>query len=226
MWQKFNNTDTGACKKILIELNKQFDDEPLTYLALGEFYNKIEQYDKAIEVFKTGINKIGNSALLHKDLSISYMKKGDFAEAINALENATSLGLEKKDREQALKLLNALSSRTKNKQKKIIVLGIIHGPYQGHKFVFSMDTTIVLGRDQGTNICLENDEFVSRKHCAIYTEDKHFVIKDTNSKNGTFINGKKINQSILEEEDILIVGNTHIKVYLRNIEGYLISKKI
>lgn len=225
-WKKFNNADTGACKKILVELNKQFDDEPLTYIALGEFFNKMEQYDKAIEVFKTGIGKISNSALLHKDLSISYMKKGDFAEAINSLENATSCGLEKKDKEQALKLLNALSSRAKNKQKQIIVLGIIHGPYKGHKFVFSMDTAIVLGRDPGSNICLDNDEFVSRKHCVIYSEDKHFSIKDTNSKNGTFINGNKINQQVIEEEDILIVGNTHIKVYLRNIEGYLISKKI
>ncbi len=223
-WLQFNNTNTGACKSILMELNKQFEDEPLTYLALGEFYNRMEQYDKAIEIFTKGIKKIVNNAILFKDLSISYMKRRDFPEAVAALEKAASLGLEKKEKEQALRLLNALSSKTKSKQKQIIILTAIHGPYKGHKFVFSLKVPIIIGRNQEANVSLVDDQFVSRKHGTIYYEEGHFVLKDTNSKNGTFINGKKVVQAVLEDNDIVTVGNTHLKIFIRTVEGYLINR--
>ena len=223
-WQQFNNTNTGACKNILLELNKQFDDDPLTYLALGEFYNRLEQYDKAIEIFKKGILKSADNAILYRDLSISYMKKKNFPEAVAALEKAASLGLVRKDKEQALKLLTILSSKTKSKQKLIIMLTVIHGPYKGHKFVFSSKVPVIIGRGQEVNVSLVDDQFLSRKHGSIYYKDGHFVLKDTNSKNGTFVNGKKITQVVLEDEDIITAGNTHIKIFVRTVEGYLISR--
>lgn len=223
-WQQFNNTNTGACKNILLELNKQFEDEPLTYLALGEFYNRMEQYDKAIEVFTKGIKKIVNNAILYKDLSISYMKKGDFSEAVAALEKAAALGLDKKDKDQALKLLSALSAKSKSKQRQIIMLTAIHGPYKGHKFVFSAKVPIIIGREQESNVSLIDDQFVSRKHGSISYEDGHFVLKDSNSKNGTFIDGKKVSQVVLEDEDIITIGSTHLKVFIRTVEGYLINR--
>ena len=223
-WQQFNNTNTGACKNILLELNKQFEDEPLTYLALGEFYNRMEQYDKAIEIFTKGIKEIVNNAILFRDLSISYMKKGDFSEAVAALEKATTLGLDKKDKDQALKLLSVLSTKSKSKHRQIIMLTAIHGPYKGHKFVFSLKVPIIIGREQAASISLADDQFVSRRHSTIYYEDGHFVLKDTNSKNGTFVNGNKVVQIVLEDNDIVTVGNTHLKISIRTVEGYLINR--
>lgn len=223
-WEKFNNNNVGACKNVLIDINKQFVDEALTYLALGEFYNKMEQYDKAIEIFKKGIQNNINNKILYRDLSISYMKKGNFTEAISALEKAKSLGLGEKEKEQALKMLNTLSLKIENKKKQILILVVVHGPYKGHKYVFSIKIPVIIGRDRDVNISLEDDQFVSRKHSTIFYENGHFIIKDINSKNGTFVNGKKISQTIIEDNDIIIIGNTHIKIFARSIEGYLIKK--
>jgi len=223
-WQQFNNTNTGACKNILLELNKEFEDEPLTYLALGEFYNRMEQYDKAVETFLKGINKIPNNAFLYRDLSISYMKKGDFSEAVAALEKSASLGLDKKDKDQALKLLGALSAKSKSKQRQIIILTAIHGPYKGHKFVFSSKVPIIIGRAQESNVVLIEDQFVSRKHGCIDYEDGHFVLRDSNSKNGTYVDGEKVSQAVLEDESVITVGSTHLKVLIRTVDGYLINR--
>jgi len=224
-WNNFNNSNTNACETILKDLNRQFKQEPLTYLALGEFYNKLEQYDNAVRVFKKGIKKIGDNALLYKDLSISYMKKENFAEAINALERAISLGLEKGMQQQGLKLLKTLSSKTKKKQKQILILSVIHGPYKGHKFLFAGGPTIILGRIQQANVLLEDDELVSREHAIINYENGRFIIQDTNSTNGTFVNGERVYQKVLEDGDVTIIGNTHMNINIRTIEGYLMNKR-
>ena len=133
-------------------------------------------------------------------------------------------GIKFKDKDQALKLLSVLSTKSKSKHRQIIMLTAIHGPYKGHKFVFSLKVPIIIGREQAASISLADDQFVSRRHSTIYYEDGHFVLKDTNSKNGTFVNGNKVVQIVLEDNDIVTVGNTHLKIFIRTVEGYLINK--
>lgn len=223
-WDNFNNANASKCKSILVELNKKYDKETLTYIALGEFYNKIDDFDKAIAVFLTGLQKVNDDAMLYKDLSVSYMKKGDFAKAVDALEKAGSLGLDSKAKEQALKLLKSLSSKTKGKEKRILVLGIVKGPNKGHKFIFSSSASIIIGRAETADIPLSGDQFVSRKHGIIKYENGKFTIEDTKSKNGIFVNEEEIDSITLEDGDTIKAGNTYMSVSIKTIQGYLLSK--
>lgn len=51
------------------------------------------------------------------------------------------------------------------------------------------------------------DEFVSRKHCIIFTEGESIVLEDLNSTNGSVINDELVVESaLLSDKDILQIG--------------------
>lgn len=65
---------------------------------------------------------------------------------------------------------------------------------------------ITLGRQEKSDLCLV-DGMVSRNHCIILREGKRYVIKDLDSRNGTWINGRKIkNRRSIREGDVIQVG--------------------
>ena len=67
---------------------------------------------------------------------------------------------------------------------------------------------ITVGRKDFNNICLPSLQ-VSGEHCEIYFENEKFIIRDTGSVNGTFVNGRKVrNQVILKHGDMITIGET------------------
>lgn len=49
-----------------------------------------------------------------------------------------------------------------------------------------------IGRDPDNDLCLEHDEYVSGHHAHIKYMDNNLFLYDLNSRNGTFVNGRKI----------------------------------
>lgn len=68
---------------------------------------------------------------------------------------------------------------------------------------------ITIGRSSSNDINL-NDSLVSRTHCQIIQDDSgNFRLIDTNSKNGTYVNGTKRHGEIrLNKSDVVRIGNT------------------
>lgn len=81
-------------EKQLKGIMKKFPDSPLIYLKLGEFYNKWGDYDKALEIFKKGIEKDSGNALLYWGIAMSYQKKNELKSAKSFLKKALEIGLE------------------------------------------------------------------------------------------------------------------------------------
>jgi len=89
-------------------------------------------------------------------------------------------------------------------------LVIIRGTPQGKSFELT-DPNMYLGRDASADITV-NDPNVSRKHALVSTTKEGIVIKDNGSTNGTYVNDKRISQTItLRKEDMIKVGNTILK---------------
>ena len=82
----------------------------------------------------------------------------------------------------------------------------IEGPLRGRTFYLD-EPALSIGRLVSNDICLE-DPFVSRKHCVIRTENEHFVIQDSNSANGTFVNGERVNAGLLKEGSLIGIGSS------------------
>jgi len=69
-------------------------------------------------------------------------------------------------------------------------LYVVNGSDEGRSFDLKGDT-IYIGRSPDNDIQIK-DRFVSRKHLRIFRKGSKYLIKDLESKNGTFIDGKQI----------------------------------
>lgn len=67
------------------------------------------------------------------------------------------------------------------------------------------DKSITIGRSPDADIILL-DERVSRVHCNVRYWDGAFYIKDLKSKNGTFVNGRRVEVAKLTAADKIKVG--------------------
>ncbi|MBI3597263.1 MAG: GGDEF domain-containing protein [Nitrospirae bacterium] len=89
-------------------------------------------------------------------------------------------------------------------------LVVVAGPVIGEKFPLDKER-MVIGRHQDTEIPID-DPMVSRKHAEVVREaDGTVVLRDLDSKNGTFFNDVKVRERVLMEGDLLRVGNSILR---------------
>jgi hypothetical protein len=81
--------------------------------------------------------------------------------------------------------------------------------------------TIHIGRSDSCDIILK-DDFVSRKHAELIVQDNgQVMIKDTQSSNGTFVNGGKVVETVLKPGDQLNCAGVAV-----NWEQYIPVQKL
>jgi DNA-binding winged helix-turn-helix (wHTH) protein len=69
----------------------------------------------------------------------------------------------------------------------------------------------VLGRDPALEVCVESSS-VSRRHARLHIADGVAVLEDLDSKNGTFVNGRRITTAVrLSDRDQIGVGNVRLR---------------
>ncbi len=66
-------------------------------------------------------------------------------------------------------------------------------------------TAVTFGRTAEADICIP-DAKVSRIHAEIKPWDGDYVIKDLKSRNGTFVNGVRVETAVLKQGDVIRVG--------------------
>jgi pSer/pThr/pTyr-binding forkhead associated (FHA) protein len=98
---------------------------------------------------------------------------------------------------------------------KLVVVGGSHAgmaiPIPGPKFL--------IGRGEGCQFRPQN-KLISRNHCAILVQENSVTIEDAGSRNGTFVNGEKIQQRELKNGDRVKVGVFELQVELSaSLEG-------
>ena len=67
-----------------------------------------------------------------------------------------------------------------------------------------------IGRTRHNDIQLDL-RFVSRRHAVIATENNHTRIIDWGSRNGVYVNKKRITEKILESGDVITIGLTNLR---------------
>ncbi len=66
-----------------------------------------------------------------------------------------------------------------------------------------------IGRQPGTHIHL-TDSGISSVHARIFRGPEGYVLEDLKSRNGTFINGTRIDRKVLRERDSIQIGSTNL----------------
>ena len=89
---------------------------------------------------------------------------------------------------------------------------VVHrGPSQGSRFLLDQDLSIA-GRHPEADIFLD-DVTVSRKHAQFQRKDGNFQVRDLGSMNGIFVNGQRVDGSILEEGSEILIGKFRLTFY-------------
>jgi DNA-binding winged helix-turn-helix (wHTH) protein len=69
----------------------------------------------------------------------------------------------------------------------------------------------VLGRDPALDVCLDSSS-VSRRHARVHIADGVAMLEDLGSKNGTFVNGRRIETAVrLSDRDQIGVGEVRLR---------------
>lgn len=94
-------------------------------------------------------------------------------------------------------------------------LRITAGKGKGREFVFRAKS-ISIGRQPDNDLVLY-DSGVSRAHCAIVREADAFVLRDTGSANGTYVNGELATESHIFDGDEISVGPVTFEFSAREV---------
>ncbi|MGR9093186.1 MAG: FHA domain-containing protein [Gammaproteobacteria bacterium] len=69
----------------------------------------------------------------------------------------------------------------------------------------------ILGRSELSDIVIDN-RFVSKHHALLVKSDSGLLLADMKSRNGTFVNSKRVESRVLRNNDVMALGDYRIKV--------------
>jgi len=95
-----------------------------------------------------------------------------------------------------------------------VKLHLVKGNPQG-KQVEVPPGTLAVGRAEDSDLIIAST-LVSRHHCEIVNEESRVLVRDKGSGNGTFVNGKKVQEQALSAGDEIQIGPLTFRV---EIEG-------
>jgi pSer/pThr/pTyr-binding forkhead associated (FHA) protein len=114
--------------------------------------------------------------------------------------------------EEQLALLSsedrAVLTQIQNSAGEKAMILIARGPNKGSRFLITADG-VSIGRSSQSSIFLD-DITVSRTHATIVKKEKSFVLKDSGSLNGTYINNNSIDEHTLVSGDEFQIGKFHL----------------
>ena len=92
-------------------------------------------------------------------------------------------------------------------------LTVINGPLKGDHVEFSTADTFMIGRSSESDFQLNPvlDQHISRRHFVIDLCPPKCRIIDSGSRNGTRLNGEKIDSAELFDGDMIRIGKTELR---------------
>ena len=89
-------------------------------------------------------------------------------------------------------------------------LVVIRGNKRGEIFDIVPEKKIVIGRDSRCDFCLSG-KLISRRHFSIFHSGDRFLLSDLESRNGVYVNEEKSYKRLLEDGDIIEIGEVCLR---------------
>lgn len=86
----------------------------------------------------------------------------------------------------------------------------LQGPQRGELFTLQPKNVIGNGRDSSATLVL-NDQYLSSRHAEIVVENGMWILRDTGSVNGTWVNNHRIDRHELVDNDFIKFGSALVK---------------
>jgi hypothetical protein len=84
----------------------------------------------------------------------------------------------------------------------------LQGPQKGELFTLQPNT--IIGTTPDCTICLQ-DKFMSSKHAEIKAENGMWILRDSGSTNGTYVNNRRVDRHELVDNDFIKFGSAMCK---------------
>lgn len=94
-------------------------------------------------------------------------------------------------------------------QRMMPRLKVVSGPHAGASFDI-LEYSVTIGREPSNTISLPQDAAASRRHATLSYENGAYVVRDSGSANGTYVNGARITESPLRPGDTLQIGGSSL----------------
>ncbi len=94
----------------------------------------------------------------------------------------------------------------------VVTVAVTRGPLAGEEFHFHDHQTLTVGRSRDCGISLPDDPLISRFHCRLQINPPTCSIIDLNSRNGTRVNGRRVEQSSLVDGSEITIGSTELVI--------------
>jgi len=93
---------------------------------------------------------------------------------------------------------------------------VIDGPEKGKSFDFDRPDSFLVGRSPRAHFVLDprSDRKISRTHCLFDFRPPECILQDLESRNGTFVNGRRIRRAELRNGDRVRIGRTTFQIFL------------
>jgi ABC transport system ATP-binding/permease protein len=93
----------------------------------------------------------------------------------------------------------------------IITITAVSGDQRGKTQEYTF-IPISIGRHPNNDIVI-TDTIVSRRHCMVNSAGKNVTLHDLESKNGTYVNGAKINtETKILDGDTITIGTINLQI--------------
>lgn len=88
---------------------------------------------------------------------------------------------------------------------------IFEEPQTGQETEVALGTqqSVTIGRSPGCDLRISQAS-VGRKHAEIVCEEGEYVVRDLDSSNGTYVNGRRIERHVLSTGDRIYIGDVSI----------------
>ena len=88
-------------------------------------------------------------------------------------------------------------------------LEVKDGPLAGKELELGRLGSFTIGRRSANDLKIV-EKAISRKHCRIDYDGEFYWLVDCESRNGTFVNGRKISKCLLYDGDVITVGHSRL----------------
>jgi len=94
---------------------------------------------------------------------------------------------------------------------KEVILNFTEGENEGVEIKLTPPRVIRVGRSEESDVFL-GEKKISRKHCVLHLGEDALSITDLDSTNGTFVNSKRLTETLLEDGDRVRIGSSLVEV--------------
>jgi pSer/pThr/pTyr-binding forkhead associated (FHA) protein len=96
----------------------------------------------------------------------------------------------------------------------------LSGSNEGREYILDKPVT-TLGRDELSDVGLFGDTSVAPRHALIRRQNGHWVLEAAQGRGATLVNDQPMTQVVLQEGDIIRLGNRRLAFHLRGAESLI-----